>query len=573
MATTTSTRDVPRLAPDIDLIGEYQGSGYREPHYMARRPDGQILQLSHLLFLIASDIDGERDWDEIAAGVSDEYGRQISGEQVASLVDDKLRPIGVVADAGGEVPATEKVDPLLALRYRAKVVPASVVRRVAARMHWLFWPPVVVAVVAGWAASLGWLLFVHGIGQSLREALYEPAVFLLVLGLIVASAAFHELGHAVACSYSGGTPGVMGAGIYVAWPAFYTDVTDAYRLDRRGRLRTDLGGVYCNALFSVATFAVYVVTGWEPLLLVVLVQQGEMLHQLLPLLRLDGYYILADLTGVPDLFRRVRPILSTLRPGHDREPLVDELKPRVRVAVTVWVLVVVPLLLLQLVLLVAHLPRIFATSWDSMRQQFDAIGNGFDGGSPLSAVAGVAQVLALAIPLLGITLTLYRVAKRAVGAIAKRPVLRVVAAIAGIAAFAYWLWPGGDYEPIGPDERWRVQDMVSAAFDGGVPAAAAPAVSPSVPPPSSTPPGRSPSTTRPEGPPAAPPPPAPSPRITLPAVTLPVTLPEVTVPGVTVPPVTVPPATVPPTVVPTTPPPTLPTSTTTTATTTAPAPP
>ena len=61
----------------------------------------------------------------------------------------------------------------------------------------------------------------------------SPALFLLAFGLVVLSAAFHECGHATACTVGGAEPGRMGAGIYVAWPAFYTDVTDAYRLDRR----------------------------------------------------------------------------------------------------------------------------------------------------------------------------------------------------------------------------------------------------------------------------------------------------------------------------------------------------
>ena len=46
-------------------------------------------------------------------------------------------------------------------------------------------------------------------------------------------------------------PGVMGAGLYLVWPAFYTDVTDSYRLGRGGRLRTDLGGLYFNAIVAV----------------------------------------------------------------------------------------------------------------------------------------------------------------------------------------------------------------------------------------------------------------------------------------------------------------------------------
>jgi hypothetical protein len=37
-------------------------------------------------------------------------------------------------------------------------------------------------------------------------------------------------------------------------------VTDSYRLARRGRLRTDLGGVYFNVLFTLGTALVYAAT-------------------------------------------------------------------------------------------------------------------------------------------------------------------------------------------------------------------------------------------------------------------------------------------------------------------------
>ena len=80
---------------------------------------------------------------------------------------------------------------------------------------------------------------------------------LLVFALAVFSAGFHEFGHAAATRYGGGTPGGMGMGIYMVWPAFYTDVTDAYRLPRRDRLRVDLGGLYFNAVVAVATLAVW----------------------------------------------------------------------------------------------------------------------------------------------------------------------------------------------------------------------------------------------------------------------------------------------------------------------------
>ena len=52
----------------------------------------------------------------------------------------------------------------------------------------------------------------------------------------------------------------------------------------------------------------------DALLLVVAPQLLLMLRQLAPIVRADGYHILADLTGVPDLFRHLEPILAGLLP-------------------------------------------------------------------------------------------------------------------------------------------------------------------------------------------------------------------------------------------------------------------
>ena len=195
---------------------------------------------------------------------------------------------------------------MLALRLKTSVVPERVVNAIT-KVFWpLFLPPVVVAVLGALVVLDVWLFAFHGIAPSFRQTLYNPAFILLLLGLVVVSAAFHECGHATACRYGGARPGVMGVGIYIVWPAFYTDVTDAYRLGKGGRLRTDLGGVYFNVIFTLGTAAAYFITGFEPLLLVIPLQHIEILHQFLPFVRLDGYYIISDLTGVPDMLSRVR---------------------------------------------------------------------------------------------------------------------------------------------------------------------------------------------------------------------------------------------------------------------------
>src|SRR5437762_13530890 len=232
----------------------------------------------------------------------------------------------------------ERPHPLLALNFQTAVIPPALVNAVTTVFRPLFWPLVVVAALAGFLALDWWLFFVHGIAQGLRHLINEPAFFLVVFALVVLSAGLHECGHATACRYGGAHPGVMGVGIYLVWPAFYTDVTDAYRLGKGGRLRTDLGGVYFNALFMLAAVAVYLATHLEILLVVVLFLQFEMLHQFLPFLRLDGYYVIADLTGVPDIFSRIKPVLTSLLPFRKPDRRVTELKSWVRVVVTLWVI-------------------------------------------------------------------------------------------------------------------------------------------------------------------------------------------------------------------------------------------
>ena len=157
-------------------------------------------------------------------------------------------------------------------------------------------------------------------GRRVQQVLRDPVDLLIVLGLTLVSAMFHECGHAAGCRYGGARPGKIGVGIYMVWPAFFTNVTDSYRLSRAGRLRTDLGGLYFNVIFMLALAGIYAATSSEILLLVIAVTHLEMLEQLMPFARFDGYFILSNLVGVPDLFARVVPILRSALPGSQPGP-------------------------------------------------------------------------------------------------------------------------------------------------------------------------------------------------------------------------------------------------------------
>jgi putative peptide zinc metalloprotease protein len=204
----------------------------------------------------------------------------------------------------------------------------------------------------------------------------------------------------------------MGAGFYMAYPAFYTDVTDNYRLSRWSRVRTDLGGFYFHLLFALGVMAVYVATGWEVLLLVVLLINFEIIHQLMPFVRLDGYWTLADLIGIPDFFSHIGPFLRTVLPlGFWKGPKLPELKTWAKLVFLLYILVTIPLLLFMLVMLIAGLPRVLATAWDSFWQQWAGLHASLSRGDALTIISSAVQMLVLALMTFGLLYFLFSLAR------------------------------------------------------------------------------------------------------------------------------------------------------------------
>jgi putative peptide zinc metalloprotease protein len=439
----------PRLADGVELLGEYRDSGYSRPPSLVRRPDGQVIQMSPLLYQVTSRIDGSRDAAAVADLVSADLGRTMTADQVSHLITAKLQPLGLIADEGSAAPP--KARPLLALRARGTLLPERAVNAVALLLRPLFRWPVVAAVTVAFVGVDCWLFASHALGPGLQQILSNPIGLLAVFGLSVLAGAFHECGHATGCRYGGARPGVIGVGIYLVWPSFFTNVTDSYRLGRAGRLRTDLGGVYFNAVFILVLAGLYVATSALILLLVIAITQVEMLQQLIPVVRFDGYFILSDLAGVPDMFARVVPIVKSVLPGGRPDPRVDGLRRGTRILVTSWVLVVIPLLIAFMGYLLLHLPEVDRALWRSASAQGHLMATAAAGRHYATAAVDALAAALVSLSLAGMLYIVTGLARRA--AIlglrwsAGRPARRLVAAAAGLAGVAtlaaLWTVQGG----------------------------------------------------------------------------------------------------------------------------------
>lgn len=428
----------PRRSLGLRLHGEYQGSGLTEPRYIARRGDGQVVQLSRLLYLVAGAADGVRDTEAISHRVSGEYGREVSEGNVFFLIDEKLIPLGIIVPWGQECDEVEapRSDLLLALKGHKVLFDEPRVGGIARVLAWLHHPLIVTAALIGAVAMDVWLFGFHGAINPVLAVLNQPVLMLAVFALTVASLFFHEFGHASACRYSGACPGCIGCGLFLIWPSMYTDVTDVYRIGRGGRIRTDLGGIYFNVVFMLVLLGCYGISGQTFLLSAIYVGHFEVLEQLMPAVRLDGYYILGDLAGVPDLYGKIGPILRSAIPGRKVAPEVAGLRRSARIIVVTWVATMVPLLAADLGYALWNLPRILSTGARSLAQQVAGTGEALAHGQIAAGLAGVVGSLMLIFPLAGtaylsvrMTGRLIRAARRST---AERPRLRIALSVSAV---------------------------------------------------------------------------------------------------------------------------------------------
>src|SRR4051812_22493565 len=272
-------------AEGVELLGDVHGSGYKRGAALVRRADGQMVQLGPLMYALLECVDGRRSLDDLAACMTERLAKRFDVDHVRKLAD-KLARQGLLA--GTEQYAPPRRNPLLALRWKVLVTNPRATRLLTAPFKILF-SPFVVAPIAVLFVVVFWFTLIHkGVASAAAQAFDQPGLLLLIFVLAIASAGFHELGHAAACRYGGATPGGMGMGLYMVWPAFYTDVTDSYRLPKAARLRVNLGGIYFNALVAVATTGAWLVWHVDALLLLVALQFLMIVKNLSPVIRSDG---------------------------------------------------------------------------------------------------------------------------------------------------------------------------------------------------------------------------------------------------------------------------------------------
>lgn len=191
------------------------------------------------------------------------------------------------------------------------------------------------AVLLGVTASIvGAVLFLHellaGQHNPLQVGGSYTLGFLVLLALFLLAVSLHESGHALATKHFGREVPRGGVMLYYGMPAFFTDTTDIWLEPRRARLIVSAAGM--AALWGLGGLAMLCVVLWHDSPIAPLAFQFAFVAfvnnslQLVPLLELDGYYLLMDWLEMPLLRARALAFVreDLWRKLRAREPLDRE---------------------------------------------------------------------------------------------------------------------------------------------------------------------------------------------------------------------------------------------------------
>ncbi len=186
-------------------------------------------------------------------------------------------------------------------------------RPLYSRAFFILW--LMLVICAGVTVIRNW----ERLTEPLQGLLATRNLILMWVTLVVLKV-FHEFGHAYACKHFGGHVPEMGIFFILFTPCAYVDATASWGFSStRERLIVALGGMYVESLIAALAVFVWAFTGpsvvnslaYNVMLLASVVTA---LFNINPLMRFDGYYILSDLTEVPNLrARSTRYVLNILK--------------------------------------------------------------------------------------------------------------------------------------------------------------------------------------------------------------------------------------------------------------------
>lgn len=119
------------------------------------------------------------------------------------------------------------------------------------------------------------------------------------------SVCLHEFAHGTVCRYVGGKVGTVGLMFILFTPAMYCDISGIRMVEeRRKQIAASASGVYVNVVGMALASIAFAINRNPIYAAYVIISLTTIISNLVPVVRLDGYWILSFATGITNLYKK-----------------------------------------------------------------------------------------------------------------------------------------------------------------------------------------------------------------------------------------------------------------------------
>jgi len=305
-----------KLRPDI--IASPQDDSGKTAYIIKDPATGRFFKLREPEYFLIKQMDGATAVETAAAAFATKFNMQLAPGAAEAFFQKMQRLClfeGIYAEAAiarrkrQEPPGRSLWGRMLMWRIAA-LNPDQLVAGIERRARWMFTPEFFISMVV----LIGLSLLVAGANSTtfflrLGHIIQIGSIIGIVVAIFVL-AVFHEFGHAVALKHYGGQVTEMGFLLLYFQPCVYSNMSDAYLLPKkRQKVNVMLAGLFVQMIVTAIAVFVWRITALDTVVnhlafLVAAVSLAIVLFNLNPLIKLDGYYLLADVLDLPNLRAR-----------------------------------------------------------------------------------------------------------------------------------------------------------------------------------------------------------------------------------------------------------------------------
>ncbi len=319
-----------RMRPDLTARRHfYQG----HPYIVVKEPVGlKYFRFQEEEYAILAMLDGQTSLEDIKEEFENRFApEKITLQDLQNFIGMLHRSGLVVSEAGGQGGQLIKrrneqvrkkllsaMSNVLALRWKGWD-PNRTLNWLYKYLFWIYWPSFQILCLVFGLAGLALVTVQFDVFQARLPAFHEffgPSNWLIMGCTLAGVKIIHEFGHGLTCKHFGGECHEMGFMLLVLTPALYCNVSDSWMLPNKWqRAAIGFAGIWVELMLaSVATFVWWfsepgLTINQVALSMMFVCSVSTLLFNGNPLLRFDGYYILADILEIPNLRQKATEVL------------------------------------------------------------------------------------------------------------------------------------------------------------------------------------------------------------------------------------------------------------------------